>query len=55
MRPYTIKLKHTAEGKYWFHIKSKKQEIQVYVTKTGKIRLFNYETGKELVEESKDD
>jgi hypothetical protein len=34
-----------------FGIKTKKSHIQVYVTKTGKVRLWNYKTGNEFKED----
>lgn len=37
-----------SKGYVLIAVKSPKDELQIYVTRTGKIRVWNYKTGQEL-------
>lgn len=49
--PVEIERHCSDKKKGWviFGVKTKKKTLQVYVTKTGKVRVYNY-YGKEMVE-----
>lgn len=49
--PVEVERHCSDQKKGWviFGIKTKKKTLQVYVTKTGKVRVYNYH-GREMVE-----
>ena len=47
--PVKVQRHFSDEKKGWvvFGVKTERQELQIYVTKTGKIRVYNYNNMKE--------
>lgn len=37
------------KGYVILHLKTRKKELQIYVTKTGKVRIFDYLNSKEII------